>query len=62
MKRRGRPPLDGDTASVKVTISLPAKQFDDFCKHASNQQVSVPEVIRQALRPNKTLKNRQPIR
>jgi hypothetical protein len=48
-KRTGRPPLDPDDPSVKVTISLPAKQFDRYCAAARRQDLSLPEVLRRAL-------------
>ena len=51
MKRRGRPPLDAGDPSVQVTIALPSKHFDAFCALARRHQVSVPEIIRQAMRP-----------
>jgi hypothetical protein len=44
---------------VKITISVPSKQFDDYCTRARSEAVSVPELIRRQL-GNKTLKNRQP--
>ena len=58
MKRThpGRPPLDDDDPSVSVSISLPSKQFDTYCKRAQREDVSVPEIIRRDLGPNKTLK------
>jgi hypothetical protein len=54
MKRPGRKPLDPRDPSVKVTISLPTKQFDHYCAAARRQDLSLPEVIRRAL--EKTLK------
>jgi len=60
MKRTGRPPLDPLDPSIKVTISLPTKQFDRYCAAARRQDMSLPEVIRRALSepPNKTRKTR----
>jgi len=49
MKRRGRPPLTPTAPSVKVTISLPAPQYDRYCADARRHDCSVPEVIRRAL-------------
>jgi hypothetical protein len=50
MKRRpGRPPLDAEDPSVKVTISLPARHFDALCALARQQARSLPAVIRQAI-------------
>jgi hypothetical protein len=58
MKRThpGRPPLDDEDPSVSVSISIPSKQFREFCKRAQREDVSVPEIIRRDLEPNKTLK------
>ena len=55
-RRPGRPPLDPDDPSIKVTISLPAKHFDRYCADARKQDVSVPEAIRRALYKGLTLK------
>ncbi len=49
MKRPGRPPLDDDDPSVKVSFSLPSKKFDAICAKATRDQISVPEAIRRAL-------------
>jgi hypothetical protein len=58
-KRTGRPPLDPDDPTVKVTISLPTKQFDRLCTAARQHDLSLPEVIRRALAGRtKTLKTR----
>jgi len=48
-RRPGRPPLDPSDSSVKVTISLPTKQFDSYCTAARRHDVSLPEIIRRAL-------------
>jgi hypothetical protein len=48
-KGPGRPPLDEADPSIKVTISLPSRQFDDFCARALREQISLPEVIRRRL-------------
>lgn len=47
--RRGRPPLDYDDPSVRVGVSLPSKQYDDYAQRALREQVSVPEIIRRDL-------------
>lgn len=52
MTRKGRPPLDAADPSVKVSISLPSKAFDEFCALARQQDMSVPEVIRRAIYGN----------
>jgi hypothetical protein len=45
----GRPPLDATDPSVRVGVSLPAKQFDALCTEAQRTSVSVPEVIRRLI-------------
>jgi hypothetical protein len=45
----GRPPLDATDPTVRVGLSLPAKQFDALCVQAERAAVSVPEVIRRLL-------------
>jgi hypothetical protein len=49
----GRPPLDDDDASVKVCLTLPGRQYDDMYERAQRERVSVPEVIRRSLDPEK---------
>lgn len=56
-KRQGRPPLDPDDPSVKVTISLPSKHFDAMCARAHREHVSLPEVLRRALTMSRDEKN-----
>lgn len=57
MKRTpGRPPLDEDDPSVSVTVSMPSKQFREYCRRAQREDVPVPEIIRRDLDPNKKLK------
>jgi len=58
MKRTppGRPPLDRTDPSVKVSISLPSKQFDHYCDRARREDVSVPTIIRRDLAEKNTKK------
>lgn len=49
MKRPGRPPLDPDDPSIRVTVTLPARRFDALCKAARDEEASVPEIIRRLL-------------
>jgi Ribbon-helix-helix protein, copG family. len=57
MKRTpGRPPLDYHDPSARVTISLPSKQLDEYCKRAQRDDVSVPEIIRRELQEKKPKK------
>ena len=37
-RRRGRPPLDADDPSVKVTVSMPGRRFADVQLQAQRQQ------------------------
>lgn len=50
MKRRGRPRVDEGDGSQLVTITLPRKQYDQFCATARQLDVSIPAVIRLALK------------
>jgi hypothetical protein len=50
-RRRGRPPLDAvDPRSVNVHVRLPTRQYDAVCRRASAQRVTVPELLRRAVR------------
>ena len=49
-KRRGRPPLVEHDRTISVSVALPSKQFDDLCRRALRDGVSVPEVIRREIR------------
>ena len=55
-RRPGRPSVDEDDQSVYVGVTLTAAQYDDFCKQALRDEVSLPEVIRRELAANKHLK------
>jgi hypothetical protein len=46
---RGRPSVDPTDASVYVSVTLSSKRYDDLCKRALEQGVSVPEIIRRDL-------------
>lgn len=52
-RRRGHPRLDDDDESVPVHLTLPSRQYDDLYERARRDRVSVPEVIRRLLDPNK---------
>jgi hypothetical protein len=56
MKPRGRPRVDEGDRSQTVTITLSRKQYDRFCAEAHRRDVSVPAVIRLALKQHR-LKN-----
>jgi hypothetical protein len=49
-RRPGRPRLDPDNPTVSVHVRLPAKQYDDASKAARDRRMSVPELVRRALR------------
>jgi hypothetical protein len=51
VKRTGRPRLTSTACAVPVTIALPAKQYDRYCRQALRESVSVPEIIRRHLKP-----------
>lgn len=56
LRRPGRPPLDDDDETVRVGVSLPARQFDEYCRRAQREDVSVPEIIRRELQEKKSTK------
>lgn len=60
MKPRGpgRPPVAEDDTSVRVGLTLPTKQFDQFCRQALREDISVAEAIRREL--NRIIKMQKP--
>jgi hypothetical protein len=50
-KPRGRPPLKSGERSTDVIVAVTATMYDRLYQAASRARVSVPEVIRRALRP-----------
>ena len=58
-KRTGRPPLDPSDSTVRLTLYLPAKQFDAVYQRARDERQTMPAVVRQvltrALTPSKVL-------
>lgn len=51
MKRPpGRPPLDLDDPSVKLTLTLPSKQLDDLCVQAKQARRTIHEYLRELLK------------
>jgi hypothetical protein len=50
MAKPGRPPLDADDPTVNIHIRIPSKQYDEAFRLASSQKVTVPEMIRRALK------------
>jgi hypothetical protein len=50
-RRRGRPALDeSDRDTVVVHVRLPTRQYDAACQRATSERVTVPELLRRALR------------
>lgn len=48
-RRPGRPPLNQDDATVRVSLKMPSRQYADVCLKAQQHRVSVAEFIRRAL-------------
>jgi hypothetical protein len=48
--RPGRPSVDADDESTRLSVTLPTKQYDDLCRQALRDDVSLAEVIRRELR------------
>jgi len=46
----GRPPLDRADTSVAVSLVIPGRTFDALYARAKMARLTVPEVIRRALR------------
>jgi len=61
MKRTGRPSLDPD-GSVEMCLTLPAKRYDELHAQARAERVSVPELVRRALTPNRLFLGKVPFR
>jgi Arc/MetJ-type ribon-helix-helix transcriptional regulator len=59
MSRRGRPPLSDDEGSTPVSVKLPDSLYDRAYARASDDRVSVPEVIRRALVRDLETQNRR---
>lgn len=49
-RRPGRPRLAKDDTSVVVSVAMPSRQYDRAFERAQRARVSVPEVLRRALR------------
>jgi hypothetical protein len=47
--KRGRPRIDPEDDSVQVSVTLPARQFDQMYKAARREEVSIAEAIRRRL-------------
>jgi hypothetical protein len=52
-RRNGRPPLDPTGRSVPVCLRLPGQRYDELYVRAQTARVSVPELIRRSLKPEK---------
>ena len=51
MNRPGRPRVDPTECTAKVSVSLPARDYDALYRQARDAKVTVPELIRRSLRP-----------
>jgi hypothetical protein len=51
VRRPGRPPLDPDDRSVAITFRAPRRVVDGLYAQATQQRITVPELIRRALEP-----------
>jgi hypothetical protein len=48
--RRGRPPLSRTERSAAINVKMPESDYDAVYKMASEQRVSVPEIMRRAFK------------
>lgn len=46
---RGRPPLEHGEPSTALTVRLPNRVYDQACRKATHERVSLPEIVRRAL-------------
>jgi hypothetical protein len=55
---RGRPPLDQEDPSVKLTLTIPSKQLDGLCVKAKEQRQTIHDYLRALIKAGqlKTLK------
>ena len=52
-RRGGRPPMDAnDPHTVQVQVRIPTKQYDDLYRRASAERVTIPELVRRAVKRN----------
>jgi hypothetical protein len=61
-KRTGRPPLDATDPTVEMCLSLPSKRYDELYRQARAERVSVPELVRRTLTPNRLFLGKVPAR
>ena len=47
--RRGRPRLEADDPSVRLSFRLPTKQYDALCTRAHDARVNLSEFVRTRL-------------
>ena len=48
-RRNGRPPLDDHDTSVRVSVRLPSRQYDDLCARAQRDRVQLSDVLRRRI-------------
>lgn len=49
LKRSGRPRLDPTDVSARISVTLPARDYDRLCRGAQRADVSLAEMIRRHL-------------
>ena len=47
---RGRPRIDPSDSTVTVSLALPGRTYDVIYRKAQSERLSVPEIIRRAIR------------
>lgn len=57
-RQPGRPPLDPRYPSAQLSIKLPSKQLIDLCAQAHRERKTLPELVRDLLRPH-VLQNKE---
>jgi hypothetical protein len=50
----GRPPLDRHDPSVRLSVKIPSRQYDELFQQAQRARVSLPEMVRRKLRRDDT--------
>jgi hypothetical protein len=48
-RRVGRPPIDPDDESVKLSLTIPAKRYDELCSDARRHRMTLPDLVRRLL-------------
>jgi len=56
IRRPGRPPLDAQDPSVKLTVSVTTKKYDELYARAKAARMNLSEFVRRELRAAPPLK------